>query len=330
MANLPKVTFLNQPKLSEHFVDQKFNESRSSLVPQIEEFIIGNDLFKNEKVDVSFFHDGASSLVSLLETINKKYILKIALRVNTYSNGEVLFLKAWEDIGVPVPHIYDSGVINEHSYILMNYIDAKTLDKAYTEKELLDKKIFFQMGQTLSKMNSVQVKGYGKITESGTGEYAEFKDWIFENPQTKNQLKYVKENNLLPEGTYGSVEEAIQTLISYIQLNFQSVYCHYDFSPGNVFNTEPLTIFDPVPIFNNPYLDIGKSVVQTLAYYPSHEVSEQLVSGYFSGNTETLNTKVLQASILFIAHTKFKYWHQTNKMQCIENVKNYLEVNITK
>ena len=139
MTNSSKITFLNQPKLSEHLVDQKFNDSRISLIPQIEKFITGSELFKNEQVDVSFFHDGVSSLVSLLEIKNKKYILKIALRAGA-SKGEALFLKAWETIGISVPHIYETGMLGEHSYILMNNIQAEILSKVYSLEDLIKKK----------------------------------------------------------------------------------------------------------------------------------------------------------------------------------------------
>ncbi len=323
MNSLPKITFLNKPKLSGHSVDQKSDEKRIFLVPQIEKFIIKHNLFKNKLVTVFFFHTGVSSLVCLLEIPEEKYVLKIALRPEN-SKGEALFLKVWGNIGVLVPHIFETGMINEHFYILMEYISAQTLDKAYSKEGMIEKGIFQKMGQILQQMHTVTASGYGFPTKDGIGKYKEFKTWLLENPQTKNQINYVQKYNLLPEEKYGSLEETLKIILNYVNNDSRSVYCHYDFSPGNIFDTEPLTIFDPSYIFNHPYFDLGKSIIQTIAQYPDLEVIKQLTSGYLINTDKHLNYQVLQAIMLFVAYSKFSYWHKKNKKQSIENVRKYL------
>ena len=89
MIHSDKIIFLNQPKISPHEADGELNVVRLELIPYIEEFIINNELFENKNVIVSFFHTGVSSLVSILETEDKKYVLKIQLR-DTGPRGEVL------------------------------------------------------------------------------------------------------------------------------------------------------------------------------------------------------------------------------------------------
>ena len=183
------------------------------------------------------------------------------------------------------------------------------------------------MGQNLKLMHSIPGTGYGNVKDNSIGEYDKFEDWVFKNPQTNNQFNYIDKYNLLPEEKYGSRNEALEIIFSFIIHSPQSVYCHGDYSPENIFNTEPMTVFDPVPIFNTPYFDISKSIVQILAHYPSQEAINQLIQGYFSDNNQAVDSKVLKAFVLFIAYTKFSYWHKTNRIQPMENVKNYLENN---
>jgi len=53
-------------------------------------------------------------------------------------------------------------------------------------------------------------------------------------------------------------------------------------------------------------------------------VIKQLTSGYLINTDKHLNYQVLQAIMLFVAYSKFSYWHKKNKKQSIENVRKYL------
>jgi fructosamine-3-kinase len=322
-GNMDNVTFLNEPKLSGHSVNQEQDDRRTNLVPQIESFLTTHELFKGSSVSVTFFQAGASGLVSLLETETEKYVLKTLLRPDG-PKGEVEFLRAWEAAGVRVPHVYEVGMIGEHPYILMEYVNAKALEH-FPESELLEQKIFTQMGQILRHIHTTTAKGYGRMKEDGAAEYEDFKTWLFEFQQTKNQISYTQKYDLLPSDAFGTIDEARGILVDFVSDNPQSTYCHWDFAPGNILCSEPLTVFDPVPTFNHPYLDIARSIVQTIgAGYISAEVSEQLIEGYFSDNTQKVNEKVLYAATLFIAYTKMPYWHKTNEELILKNLSNYL------
>ncbi len=319
------VTFLNEPKLSGHAVNQDQDERRTGLVPNIESFLVNHELFKKNSVSVTFFQAGASGLVSLVETDTKKYVLKVLLRPDG-PKGEVEFLKAWEAAGVRVPHIYEVGMLGEHPYILMEYVNAKSLE-SFPEKELLKSSVFKQMGEMLRHIHTTEAKGYGRMKEDGVGEYEDFKTWLFEFPQTQNQISYAQKYELLPSDVFGTLDEARDILVEFVSTNPQSTYCHWDFAPGNILYSEPLTVFDPVPTFNHPYLDIARSMVQTIgAGYISTEANQQLIEGYFSDNTQSLDKKVLYAGVLFIAYTKMPYWHKTNEELIIKNLRDYLIV----
>jgi fructosamine-3-kinase len=309
------IVFKNEPKLSEHEVDRKFNERRITLIPFVKDFISNHNLFKDKEINVMFAQKGVSSLVCIIESSNEKLVLKIHLSIS-HSLGEGQFLKAWEQVGVKVPHVIEDGMINGHAYTLMKYIDAPILSEMYNNKELLDKGIYFEMGHTLSVMHSPKAEGYGLVVD-GKAEFTEFKDWINSEDMQK-RYQYVAENMLLGE-EHGSLATAIEILTEHANSEKKSSYCHDDFGASNIFATSPITVFDPNPRFNNRYLDLGRTVYNHMAkgVFP-----KQLVDGYFEN--KPYNEKVLHASILINSYFKFPYAHKTKRLEIMENIKEYL------
>lgn len=318
------VTFLNQPKLSGHAVNKDQDDRRIALVPKIEQFLLSHKLFSGKDISVSFFQAGASGLVSLVESLEQKFVFKVLLRPDG-PKGEVEFLKAWEGVGVSVPHIYESGMIGEHPYILMSYIPAKSLEN-YSEAELLEKKVFLQMGKILRQIHSTKSVGFGRMKENGVGEYKDFKSWLLEYPPTLNQLKYMQEHNLLPTEEFGSIDDAKEILMAHMGDRVETTYCHWDFAPGNILYTEPLTVFDPVPMYSDPYHDIARSIVQTIGDgYAGPEVSAQFLEGYFSDGL-SVDKEVLHAAVLFICHTKMPHWHKIGEEKILNDIRKYLVI----
>jgi fructosamine-3-kinase len=309
------IVFKNEPKLSENEADSKFNERRIALIPQVEEFISSNERFKGKETSVSFAHEGVSSLICILETQEKKLVLKIHLSI-LRSMNECQFLSVWEQAGVSVPHVLEEGMLNEHAYVLMDYIDAPLLGEKYSREELIDNELRSQVGATLRKMHEPKGEGYGRLID-GKGEFSDFKDWLTsENMQ--NRFQYVKDNGVLGE-EHGSLSLACKILLEYVG-DKKSSYCHFDFGSKNIFATNPITVFDPNPELNNGYLDLGRSVTVSIAH--DGKFPNQLVDGYFEDNP--YNKKVLQAAILVNSYFKFNYWYKTNKLKAIKNVQDYL------
>ncbi len=144
-----KITFNNQPKLSKHEIDSKFNERKRNLIPQVENFISNHPRFKEQEVDITFSHKGVSSLVCIIETSTEKLVLKIRLSIANNAFGEGQFLKIWEASGIKVPHVFEEGVLNGHSYALMEYINAPILADTYSNEELLGKRIYLPQIRSL-------------------------------------------------------------------------------------------------------------------------------------------------------------------------------------
>lgn len=317
---MQNVILRNEPKLSEHDVDRKFNDRRAGLVPRIKDYISKHSLFQDKEVSVTFFEKGVGSLVARLETGDRKFILKIPLSLN-FSKGETLFLRMWEGVGVKVPHVYEEGAFGELSYILMEYIDAPLLGDAYGPDESLQKEIHVELGKTLRRMHEPQAEGYGSVVE-GRAEYARFEDW-FDGPDMRKRIDYVRENNLLGD-EHGPLAEVRKALIDHVSAENKSSYCHDDFGTSNVFATDPITVFDPNPRFNNGYLDLGRSIVMLAGHSKTKEI-EQLVGGYFGG--ESYDRGALQAAVILNSYMKLPYSHKKGRAEMVSNIKKYLAQN---
>lgn len=316
-----KVVFKNQQKLSGFDIDKRADDLRVSLIPHVEAFLKNDELFSGKEISVEFSHVGVSSLLSFIETEGKKYVLKIPLFDSTLAGTEALFLKAWEKVGVSVPDVYKMGEIDSHQYLLMEFIDAPVLMDVIEKGEAKDN-VSVELGKILAQMHTAKAEGFGRIVD-GAPEHKTFREWIL-SQQIQERITYVKNHNLLND-QHGSIDKAVEILIAFVEKekekekNNSSAYCHFDFGASNIFATEPLTVIDPVPMFNNGIIDIGRSVL--LAYSGGFD-GEQLKQGYFSDGE--YDAAALQAAIILSAHWKFMYWHQKNKTEPIENVQRFL------
>ncbi len=309
------IIFKNEPKLSEHEEDAHFNERRLALAGQLESFITSHNRFQNKEVSITFAHTGISSLISIIEMPDEKLVLKIPLSP-TLGQGEAQFLKVWEQAGVKVPHVFEDGMLGEHPFILMEYLDAPILSKAYSPEELTEKGIHQEMGRILRRMHTPEATGYGPVI-NGKVEFPTLNDWLL-GADMQKRITYIQEHHLLGE-EHGSIEQAFRTLRDYIDPQPYSSYCHGDFGAANIFATTPLTVFDPNPKFNNGYIDVALSMVNSLA---SGMSPAQLLEGYFNG--EAYDKEALRAAVLLNTHIKFPYWHKVKKVEQIQRMQEYL------
>lgn len=316
--DLSKVIFLNQPKLSEHLIDQKFNKLRIGFLPHIKDFILNHDRFKNKEVSITFFQKGVSSLVCIIETIDEKLVLKIPLSLN-YSRGDSLFFKVWKQAGVSVPNMIEEGKINGYNYFLMEYIDALKLSDKYSKEESVKHGVYFKMGSTLNTMHTPKTVGYGYVVD-GKAEYLKFEDWI-NSPEIQGKAKYAKEHKLL-SSRYGSFSKVCKILVDFVGKDNESSYCHDDFGIHNIFITDPYTVFDPDPHFNNGYIDLGRS----LLYLIEKKLPlDSFIEGYFGNNQ--YDKKILHAAIFLGIYIRLQHAYETNKLERIKNYKQYLYQN---
>ncbi|MEI8339415.1 MAG: hypothetical protein WCF94_02000 [bacterium] len=306
-----KVTFENKPWLSPHEVDRKFNERREKLPKQIEEYILSNPLFKSEDVSVYFFQTSVSSLVCLLRGETKKLVLKIPLSL-THAPGEGLFFKVWEKAGVKVPHVFEEGVIGDGPYLLMEFIDADTLSAAEGKGFILKNKEE-KLGRILRMMHVPLGHGYGRCLE-GHGEHQTFVGWL-EGEEMAKKISYIKEHDLIGDEC-GELSKIIKILADHTKAIGHTSYCHDDYGGSNIFATDPPTVFDPVPRFNDGYIDLGKVMFGHMLFGGTDETRKEFLKGYFGD--EKYDHRVLQAATVLAAYMKFSYWHRSKKEELMK------------
>jgi len=316
-SSKPNVILRNEPKLSEHEIDDDLNKMRIEFIPYIQDFVAEHELFKNEaEVGIEFAQDGISSVITIIDTPANKLVLKIP-RSKTFAVGEGQFLKVWAKAGVTVPEIIETGEINEYPYTLMKFIDAPTLDKKCSREELLTNEKFTEMGKYLRLMHSEKVTGYGRVVDEKP-EFETVEEWL-EGADMKKRFDYIYEHNLL-EGVEGELTKALD-VIKQNSKKEKSTYCHDDFVPPNMFATDPITIFDANPRFNSIYYDLGKIKFFDIAFNNSRESLDQLFKGYF--NEASCDNQVLNAYTFLTFCMKCPYWHKSGREKELEGVKNY-------
>lgn len=326
MENVTKIpvsiSYLNQIKpLAEDATDndKKKHGRKLELIPHVENFISTNERFGGD-VQITFSHSGVSSLVCILDNSKEKFVLKIPI-TSSLSDGESDCLKAWESVGVSVPEVIDEGLIHNHPYILMSFVDAKRLADC-TQEELAGKEISLNLGKTLRQMHGSKAEGYGRIKDH-KAEYQEFTDWL-QDSSIQNRIKYVKKEKILDDEVHGSIDQALKILIDFVEKNPGSTYCHNDFGRGNTFNTDPITVFDPNPLINHPVTDISRSIVLTATGSSNPNWSiEQMLKGYY-GDEFDFDRRAFQAGVLLNAYTKIYFWHKSGYFHRVERIKKYL------
>ena len=288
------ITFTNEPKLSPHEVDRSRNESRITIVAGLTDFVENNTHFKGKDVCVTFAQDGVSSLVMILDARGEKYVLKTPL-ITGRGDLEPLFLRTWEAVGVLVPHIFEEGKLGEYPYALMNYIDAPLLKNLYGSREaLLEKGMYKEMGRVMQRMHVPRAYGYG-IPREGKVEYNTFGEWLSDG-YLDNRIAYGKENGLFQNMQLP--HKAVELLKGAYGNETKSAYCHNDFDACNIFGTEPITVFDPNPSFNHPYLDLGTAITTGTSLLGTSEVSRQLKEGYFQVTRNVMTNFLLRQLLL--------------------------------
>ncbi|MCA9355563.1 aminoglycoside phosphotransferase family protein [Candidatus Kaiserbacteria bacterium] len=313
----PNVIFRNEPKLSEHEIDNDLNKMRTEFMTYIQDFVTEHDLFKNEtEVGIEFAQKGVSSVIAIIDTPAGKWVLKIP-RNKRHTVGEGEFFQVWEKAGVTVPQVIETGELNDSPYTLMEYIDAQTLDTCYSHEELLAKGTFVEMGEALRCMHSESADGYGFVVD-GKPEFETVEEWL-EGDDMKRRFDYIDEHNLL-EGIEDELDKALEVIKQHSE-NSDSTYCHDDFGTANIFATDPITIFDPQPKFNSGYYDLGKINFIKIAMSGSDESFKQLLDGYFDDND--CNDAVLNAYTFLAFCMKCPYWHRTGRQEQLETAKKY-------
>jgi len=158
------------------------------------------------------------------------------------------------------------------------------VEEKYIEDSDEKRKLYYKAGEILQNMHKPKGIGFGNVINK-RGEFDSFSEWINSEDMTDREL-YIKENNILGS-EFDLYEKAKEILIDYVGNSNQSSFCHFDYSTGHLFATEPLTVFDPNPAFNNGIIDLGRTLVNYIGY--SGDYPKEIVEGYFAGEKKMKN-----------------------------------------
>jgi len=315
-----RIKFINLPKLSGGSTDisRRFDQRRVNLLPQVANLLTESELLRDQRISLEFAHTGVSSLVCMIEAESGRYVLKVPLSLTDGGPDEAEFLRQWQSNGVQVPQIFENGDLGEHSYTFMEFVDAPLLSQAI-ETSPDQAAVFFDMGKTLAKMHEPQAEGFGRRVKKKP-EFASFKEWL-ESENIAKRVRAVNENNLLGS-EHGSIPDAFNILLEYAKNHPKSSYCHFDYSPPNVFATDPITVFDPSPMVNLGIIDISRSMLSShLTEQP--DMADQLRDGYSSVNS-SLEEQALHAAFILNVIWKFPHIQHNRKPEVMEKVRDYL------
>lgn len=302
-----RVEFFNQPQ-----------ERSADLAQAVAGFIIDDAQFNGEKVQVEFPQTGGASFVSILTTGKEKkerMVFKVTSK-SEYSTGESFAFQAWEAAGAKVPHIYKTGTLDVMQdgelkslpFVIMSFIDGKPLKESKSRDERLNARSYWHMGRLLRRMHRSKGKGNGLINEEGTGQFKSFNEWLTSEKMQRDTARVVEKGYIDAD----TIMRASEVLAAYAAEHPESTFCHMDFASHNIFDTEPLTVFDPGAELNISYIDIGKALVCNME--DGEEAMAQLIEGYEAEDDsagiapEKLDPKVLHAAFIMSGLRKLVFF----------------------
>lgn len=318
LMSATQIHFKNQPHLSTLEAQATFNERRRTLAAQLEGLIAASPIFQGKPVVGEFAAAGVSSLVCFLTCEDATFVLKVPLSL-TDGNGEAHFLRQWEAAGVKVPRVLEDGRIGEHPYLIMEFVDAPSLQSLVKQGRESSEGVWGEMGRMLARMHGPRTEGFGRIVE-GRPQFDRFEDWLL-GPGIEKRMRTVRELGLLGN-EHGRIDRVFGALLAHGERQEGSRLCHFDFTPNNILATEPLTVFDPSPMLNHGIIDIGRSMLSCV-FHGQLAAAEELRAGYFGG--AEYDASALQAAIILNAYWKFPYQHKAGRIAEMQNIREYLE-----
>jgi Ser/Thr protein kinase RdoA (MazF antagonist) len=293
------MNIITKPKV-EDWRDDKYKRlaqnSKNYLLIAIEEGLLdGRQVTKGGVIS-----DGDSSIVYYVETNDNRYIVKFAP-----SKGDLithkLFSDRWSERGVKTPTIYKIREADEqipYELALIEFIEANTLSKTYTKKELHEKGYYGDLGTTLAKMHRAKGEGYRKLKVPNVlvGKYNTLSGELDYDIKQKRLDKLI-ERRYVSNTVEQNYQQAKETLEKNMTGKMPSL-CHNDFLPYNIMATDPITVFDPSPSISSPLKDLGSTVGKILLKDNSYikEAAKQLVTSYESESSE-MDYEALNAAI---------------------------------
>ncbi len=133
--------------------------------------------FGSPVAETSKIENGVANEVHLIKTKSgQEFVARISLdEKNTRFESEQWALQHCQEIGVPVPKVLlvrKTRIGNkEYNLCLESKLPGKALYEVYDLSEAERDRLLNEAGQSLSKIHSVSVNGFGKFDKNGKGEF---------------------------------------------------------------------------------------------------------------------------------------------------------------
>lgn len=244
-----------------------------------------------ELVSYKYLEGGDSSTIIEFETPDKPR--QIAKFIQPHlGNLEVEFYSFCKDADIKTPNI--TFVKNTDKYLMcvMDFINDPNANKI-NDKELIEKGFYFEMGKTLARINQIKFEGDSKGIPVEDFESYKWARIIKSFPEIQKVFGERDISKVVSDQSDILIEDsAVKGLF----------LCHGDYSTSNLFYGQDLIVYDPMPNFGNPMLDLGLVIVYISTSDNYEMIREQILEGYKS--VLPIDEKLLSAGIIIKATRK--------------------------
>lgn len=179
---------------------------------------------------------------------------------NNFFQAEIAGLKLFEKYGVSAPRVLDSGVKDEGSYLLLDYIEeGRWLDQGDLAREL---KMVHQISSPTGKFGFDFA--YRGSSISFSNAFKETWREVFLEERLDKLKDKLSEGKIWSSEDLATYEKTRKVIDAYLRRReSEPVLLHGDLWPGNaMFSVEGKAyLFDPAPLYGDWEFDIGVSTV---------------------------------------------------------------------
>lgn len=272
--------------------------------------------------EIKAFGSGITSAVFKVVTETSPFVVKMTIEGGG-SGAEATFLEEWKKQGVRVPQVLKARPADSQidaDILIMEYIDKPILSESTTSEERVRKGISREMGRVLALMHKAKGTGFGLPVRGNEtqGKYMTFRQEMEEMSLGK-KIAELFQVQLIGSKEKEAMARAIDILEQDIINGTRPTLTHNDFSPGNIFSTEPITVFDPDPKITHPAIDLAYATFMPLVRKDSNpKETQEILAGY--RDVSPMDDKILAAATILRGLRKLRTWQRRGSVKKIENL----------
>ena len=289
---------------------------REQAPAYLAEIIARGSLGDQEVHGAELFKTGVSSVVYKVFTESGIMVVKMVPE-GVDLMGDAAFFLACESAGIAVPHVIACDNPSEKvpvSVMALEYIDAPMLSSA-SDQERVEGGKLRELGRIQAAMHSIRGTGFGAL-ESGRGKFSTFQEQQ-EDTGLWERAELLRSKGLLPVSAE-EMNHAVELLSQSVAPEATSL-THNDLLPYNVFNTDPLTIFDPVVRYSHPYTCLAMTLIKSLVRDNGAAEAAEIRAGYEEASP--VREEELEAAMaLRFVHAAYG-WERKGKLEEIERLR---------